>query len=110
MPEVNFYVDDGSYLGRINGHIDTIKKYLAEELSCSDRKLEAHEITVRSFKIDGGDMIAPIELSIKAHHYSERLESSDKLAANIAQRIKDILSVKKVEAWLQLSEVGHSFS
>lgn len=109
MPKVNIYIADASLLGKIDGHVSTIKKYLAETLSCTDRLLNHEEISIRTFKVDGGEMISPIEIDITAHNYKERVDRSDIIAEKISARFKEILNFKDVSVWLELCKLGHSF-
>ena len=87
-----------------------LKEYVAEQLSCGDRKLTSGEVSVRIIRVEGKGMIADVELEITAHAYEERIEKQDEICRNIRSYVlKEIPSFEDVQVWLKLSELGHSW-
>lgn len=109
MPTVNIYNSSPSNNNTIKKLSTELKPFVAEKLSCGDRKLSKDEISVRTITV-GGEMIAEIEVEIMAYSYEERVKSQDDIANEIRDYIlKTHTSLSDVRVWLILSELGHSW-
>jgi len=110
MPTVNVYFqnqDDFSAMNRITAQM---KNYFADSLTCGDIKLTPEEVSVRYVKSEGNGMIGNVEIEIKAHAFPERVARQDEICRDAVTYIeKEVPSVAPVKAWLQLSELGHSW-
>lgn len=108
MPVVNVYSYDKSVLKSLNPMRERLKGLVAEQLTCSDKKLEPGEVTLRVLEIFGGDMMAQVELDIFAAPYQERVERQDEICDVIGGFVLENSSlVTSTRAWLILSELGH---
>ena len=108
MPTVNiFYTEQAKEFSDLS---KKLKPYLAEKLSCGDKKLTPEEISIRLIQIDEGDMIGRVEVEIKAHAFKERVEEQDEICNDVRNYImKKYPSLGDVRVWLILSELGHSW-
>ena len=110
MPTVNIFFEENSDIRKLNAITPQFRKYLADKLSGSSKKLTPSEISIRFIKTNGGKMIAGIELEITAHAFPERVEKQDKICLEIASYIREkIPTVKELQVWLKLCELGHSW-
>jgi len=108
MPSVNIYTIEKNTLA-LESILSELKEFVAKKLSCQDRILKGHEISIRIIVPAAQSSIAETEIIIAAHSYPERVQNQD----NICLAIKHFLvshfpSLKSVYVWLQLSELGHS--
>ncbi len=108
MPTINLYVHKPSFNDQ---DLAKFKAFSADTLSCSERKLQNHEVSLRVVEVQNTThMIAPVECEIKAHHYPERVERQDEICSVIKSYLMEYLTNgKEVSVWLELSELGHSF-
>jgi len=107
MPTVNIYSKGNN---KIQDILPDLKKYLAEKLTCGDMKLVPEEVSIRFINIDGGEMIANIEVEINAHAFTERVKNQDKICVDVMNFLKEkVPTLGEVRVWLQLSELGHSW-
>lgn len=110
MPIVNVFLKDGRVIQKVQDRIPELKAYLADALTCGDIKLTPGEISIRILTTVGGDMIAPVEVEITAHAFSERVQKQDEICLEVMKYLKDRISeVGDVKVWLKLSELGHSW-
>ncbi len=109
MPTVNvFYNDD--LPKEFEEFTSSLKKFVADQLTCGDIKLESDEVSVRLISSHGNAMLAPVEVEITAAGFKERVEKQDQICLNIQKFILDrAISLKDVKVWLILSELGHSW-
>lgn len=108
MPTINLYSNKQFFS---DPDLKRFRAFSAEILSCVDRKLQTHEVSVRPIEVSNVEhMIAPIECEIKAHHYPERIARQDEICALIKTYLMEYLTNgKEVSVWIDLSELGHSF-
>ena len=109
MPLVNIHfksVLDNHAFQEINAEF---KKFLAKKLTCNDISLSPNEISVRFVNVDGGDMIADIEVEIVVHAFPERIKKQDIICLKTAEYLVKKTGIKGIKVWLQLSELGHSW-
>lgn len=89
---------------------NSLKAYVAKELTCGDIKLNSDEVSVRFIGSHGDGMLAPVEIEITAAAFKERVERQDKICRNIQKFILDkVDSLQDVKVWLILAELGHSW-
>ena len=88
--------------------LDELRDFAAEKLSCSSRKLDPSEISIRIIKSDINKSIADIEIVIIVHSYPERVKNQDKICLSFKEFIENRCAPFTVFVWLQLSELGHS--
>jgi len=108
MPSVNIYTNRE----RVKPLLDILpelRKFIAEILSCGNRKLVDNEISLRIIVTDGSLKIADTELEINAFSYPERVQSQDDICIAIRDYVqKNCPKSGSTYIWLQLSELGHS--
>ena len=87
-----------------------VKKFIAEKLSCGDKKLTTEEVSIRLINVRGDGMIGDVEIEVTAHAFKERVEKQDQICLDIAEYIgeKD-KTFGGVKVWLKLVELGHSW-
>ena len=111
MPEVDIYLSHTVFQDLDLEIASKIKTHIAKLLSCTDRILKPEEITFRILRSEPIGMIAPVEISITAHHYHERVARQDEICKEVVAFFKKELEIDedtKVKAWLRLCELGHS--
>ncbi len=107
MPTINIYSQNTSF---DDSALARLKQIVVEQLSCWERQLELHEISVRVIEVTNSYMIAPVECEIKAHHYPERIAKQDQICMEIkTYMMQQMTSGEEVSVWLQLSDLWHSF-
>ncbi|MDO8591547.1 MAG: hypothetical protein Q7R60_01305 [bacterium] len=109
MPTLNIFYNDElpKQLGELT---DSLKEFVANELTCGDIKLDANEVSVRFISSNGNGMLAPVEVEITAAAFKERVEKQDEICLNIRKFILDkVNSLQDVKVWLILAELGHSW-
>ena len=110
MPTVNLYHKKKDSSQSLSVLVPKLKEYIADKLSCGDRKLTSEEISIRLILVEGDTMIGNVEVEITAHAYSERVEKQDEICRDVREYImKEIPSLGDVRAWLNLCELGHSW-
>lgn len=110
MPTINLYFNDDQVLPQLRKVTQALKSYVADQLTCGDRKLDLNEVSVRFIPVLGAGMLASVELEITAAAYNERVEKQDEICLNIQRFILDnIAALKDTQVWLILCELGHSF-
>ncbi|MBU3923737.1 MAG: hypothetical protein KJ592_02375 [Nanoarchaeota archaeon] len=110
MPTVNIFFEENNDIRKLDAIAPQLREYLADKLSCNLKKLTPPEISIRFIKTDGGEMIASIELEITAHAFPERVERQDKICLEVVDYIKkQIPTIKELQVWLKLCELGHSW-
>jgi hypothetical protein len=122
MPTVNVYFSEDhpqSGAGPWEENMQSLRDYIAKELTCPGRVLEGREISVRLLSVRGNGMIAPIEIEINGHAYVQRIDKSDEACLNIRNYIVELVNSSKsaqhkieskdVEVWMLLSQLGHSW-
>jgi hypothetical protein len=97
-----------------------LRQFVATELSCPEKSLEAHEISIRLVEVRGKGMIAPIEIEIKAHAYPERVRRADEICLALKKFVIECINQSKnlprkilpldVQVWIVLAEFGHSWT
>lgn len=109
MPIVNIYYSDELLANRAVDLSPKIKLFFAKILSCNDIDLNSNEITVRI--IEAKDQtIAPLEVEIFAHYFSERVDNQDKICLDLREfLLEQIPEANDIRVWLILSELGHSW-
>lgn len=108
MPSVNIYTD----LNRVS-HLESIlpglREVIARELSCTERKLGADEVSLRVLIPEASLRIGTTEIEINAHNYAERVKRQDDVCKSVKAYIKsECPRAGLTYVWLQLSELGHS--
>lgn len=110
MPIVNTYYSDDKQKEMVLSHINDLKSLVAEQLTCSEIELKAHEVTIHLIETPVGGMIAEMELEILAHAFRERVEKQDEICRVIRLHIlKNVPELEEIRVWLALSELGHSW-
>ena len=110
MPTVNVYFQKPEDFLALDRLTSQMKNYFASSLTCGDIRLSPEEVSVRYIEAKGNGMIGNVELEIKAHAFPERVVRQDELCREAVAYIeKEAPSVAPVKAWLQLSELGHSW-
>ena len=100
--------------------MQSLREFIAEELSCGEIALGPHEVSVRLLDVRGKGMIAPIEIEVKAFAFEERKKRADEfclalqklIAASVNQsaRAHRKVTIADVQVWLVLTELGHSWT
>lgn len=86
-----------------------LRVFGARVLSCKDRALQAHEISIRILVPEASVQIADTEIEMNAHSYPERVSGQDTICRSIRDYIQsECPRAGSVYVWLQLSELGHS--
>jgi hypothetical protein len=122
MPTVNIYLSENHVQSGYpvwEENTARLREFVAKELSCGERTIEAHEMSIRLVSVQGRGMIAPIEIEIQAHAYTERIEKSDATClairtymmncVNESKKVTRKIQLKDVQVWLILSQLGHSW-
>jgi hypothetical protein len=110
MPTVNIYFSESKLLDKLNVVAPQLREYLARKLSGSSKKLTPSEISIRFVKVNGGKMMARVELEITAYALPERVKREDKICREVAEFLnKRIPAAKEFQVWLKLCELGHSW-
>lgn len=115
MPTVNLYFSQDSHAVKSfwklkKTLIPELKSLVAGELSCSDRKLDPGEISVRWLSGHGDGMIAQLEVDITAHAYPERVQRSDDVCLAVRKfLLGKVPGLTDTRVWLSLTELGHSW-
>lgn len=111
MPTVNFYYHSKDNETEIAASVKPLKTYIAKKLTCGEINLSPDEVSIRILYVELSDgMMADVELDITAANFSERVDSQDRICLDVQAYIKQqIPSVSKVNVWLNLHELGHSF-
>ena len=110
MPTANIYHSKDCPADQITELVPLLRTRLAQQLTSVERKLVPEEISIRVISVDGGSMIAPLEMEIKAQNYSDRQERSDEICLHMREFILEhCSSLSDASVWLQLTELGHSF-
>jgi len=122
MPTVNIYLSENHVQSGYpvwEENTARLREFIAKELTCSERTIEAHEMSIRLVSVQGRGMIAPIEIEIQAHAYAERIERSDVACLAIRTFVMNLINeskktlrkiqLKDVQVWLILSQLGHSW-
>jgi len=110
MPTVNIYSSEEGWNDTITSILPELRALLAHELTCGERRLMPHEISLRLIPVSGSLTISPIEIEIFAHEYRARVEQSDNLCLVVREFVKDKLPlVADVRVWLILAKLGHSW-
>lgn len=111
MPTVNLYYRSKDNETEIAASVKPLKTYIAKKLTCGEIDLSPDEVSIRLLHVELGDgMMADVELDITAANFSERVDSQDSICLDVQAYIKQqIPSVSKVNVWLNLHELGHSF-
>jgi hypothetical protein len=108
MPTVNIYYQQEQ--AELNALTSSLKKYVAEQLSCGDIQLSPGEVSVRHVKTEGTGSIADVEVEITAHSFSERVSTQDEICLAVRRFILDnTTSFEDARVWLLLCELGHSW-
>ncbi len=108
MPTVNVFYSDEKLVSRIEAITRQLKEYVADQLTCKDKKLNSEEISIRFISSQGTGMLAPIELEITAAAYEERVAKQDAICLNVQKFLISKLALYEVNVWLILAELGHS--
>ena len=122
MPTANIYLSQNHVQAGYpvwEENMAKLRDFIAKELTCTERTIQAHEMSIRILSVHGKGMIAPIEIEIQAHAYSERIERSDVAclairtfvmnAVNDSDTTLRKIQLKDVQVWLILSQLGHSW-
>ena len=109
MPTVNVFLKDENAYQELEKLTNQLKKYVAEQLTCGDIKLDSNEVSIRFLQARGKGMLAPVELEITAAAFKERVEKQDEICLNIQKFILDETDLTDVKVWLILTELGHSW-
>jgi hypothetical protein len=96
-----------------------LREFIASELTCGERLIQAHEISIRLVSVQGKGMIAPIEIEIQAHAYAERIVRADAVCLAVRTYVMNCVNestkssrkiqLQDVQVWLILSQLGHSW-
>lgn len=122
MPTVNVYLSQNHVQSGYpvwEENMSKLREFIAKELTCGERVIAAHEMSIRILSVHGRGMIAPIEIEIQAHAYQERIERSDVVcvairtfvmnAVNDSKATVQKIQLKDFQVWLILSQLGHSW-
>lgn len=110
MPTANVFYSKKEHLLKLKELAPRLKIYLAEKLTCGDRKLSKDEISVRLVQADGTGMIGAVEVEITAFAYEERVKNQDKICLEVKDFMqKECPELANVNVWLVLAELGHSW-
>lgn len=110
MPTATVFTSKETSAQLLEPALPELREFLARELSCGARALAPDEISIRVITATISAMIAPIEMEITAHKYSERVERADKICLSVRDFIKNqVSSAGDVRVWLILTELGHSW-
>ncbi len=110
MPTANIYHSKHCPADKIVPLIPELRVKLAQQLTSVKRQLVPEEISIRIISVDGGTMIAPFEMEIKAQNYPDRLNRCDEICLHLREFILEHASfLSDASVWLQLTELGHSF-
>jgi hypothetical protein len=110
MPTANIYVADAQLKSQCRAIATQLQELLASELTCGERTLKPEEISVRLLTVEGSTTIAPFEMEIIAHAYSERGPRADTICLIVRKfLLQKIRAAKDVQVWLILAELGHSW-
>ncbi|PZM84494.1 MAG: hypothetical protein DKT66_07630 [Candidatus Melainabacteria bacterium] len=110
MPTANIYHSKHCPTDKITPLIPQLRVKLAQQLTSTERKLVPEEISVRIISVDGGTMISPFEMEIKAQNYPDRFERCDEICLHMREFIlENAAFLSDASVWLQLTELGHSF-
>ena len=108
MPSVSIYTTK-ERVKPLKSILNGLREFIAQELSCEDRKLVSDEISLRIIVPDASLKIADTELEIKAFSYPERVQRQDDICLSIKDYVqKNCPKSGSIYVWLQLSELGHS--
>jgi len=110
MPTANIYHSKECPAEKITPMVSLLRTRLAQQLTSLERKLLPEEISIRIISVDGGAMIAPFEMEVKAQNYSDRKERADEICLHLREFILEHCNfLADASVWLQLTELGHSF-
>ena len=108
MPSMNIYTSK-ERAKSLESILPELREFAAEKLSCEDRKLAPHEMSLRIIVPEASLPIADTELEIKAYSYPERVKKQDDICISIKNYVQKYCpKAGSVYVWLQLSELGHS--
>jgi hypothetical protein len=108
MPTVNIYYKSAEESAALGLLADKLKAYLASELTCSNIKLDKHEISLRLVKVDPEGSLGEVELDITAHAFPERIERQDAICRNTKRYLEKVApSLGDIRVWLHLCQLGH---
>lgn len=110
MPTANIYFEGTEHADEFRAAASEIRRYLAKELTCEDIQLTSEEISLRFIENAGAEMIGKVEVQISAHSFPERVAKQEEICLNIMNYLQDRIGLKNMKVWLQLSELGHSWS
>jgi len=109
MPTVNVYANARN-IATLGAFSPGLKGCVAEQLTCGEFGLTADAVSIRTISVEGGAMIAAVEIEMIAHAFPERVERQDEICRNVMGFVKTAApSLTDVRAWLVLCELGHSW-
>jgi len=109
VPTINIYFQNDNYASDLEALTNELKIFVADKLTCGDRKLNSNEISVRLLQSGGKGMLAKVELEITAAPYKERVEKQDQICLDVRQFILEhVENLDDAQVWLSLNELGHS--
>ena len=110
MPTVTVYTSDRDHLGALTELAPKLKRFVAEQLTSAEFELTPDAVSIRILLAEGSAMIAPVEVEMTAHAFTDRLEAQDEICRNVMDFIKSQdASLRNVRAWLILCQLGHSW-
>ena len=110
MPTVNIFHQFKTPPEQLDNLVPELKTFIARELSCGDMTLTPEAVSVRFIEATGTGMIAPLEIEITAHAFTERIAKQDEICLHVRQFVKENLGDEyDVRVWLLLPELGHSW-
>jgi hypothetical protein len=110
MPTVNIYSADEGLNDSLTAMLSELRGLIARELTCGEKRLMPHEVSLRLIPVTGSLTISPIEIEIFAHAYRARIEQANNICLLVREFVKEQLPlVADVRVWLVLAELGHSW-
>src|SRR4051812_38436037 len=104
MPTINLYFNDNQLLAQLREITQPLKAYVADQLTCGDRKLDPNEVSVRFIPFLGPGSIASVELEITAAAYKERVEKQDEICLAVRKFVlEQVTSLNNAQVWLILA-------
>ena len=109
MPVVNTYYREPRFFADLSAASPALQTYVAEQLTCGDRILQPHEVSIRLLEALGKSMLANVEMDIFAASYQDRVDNQDQICRNVKQFVLEHVSgLEDTNVWLMLGELGHS--
>lgn len=88
--------------------ISGIQTSIANILSCSDKQLDAGEVSVRIIRSNSSTgMLEPFEVSITSHNYAELMQKKDEICKEIRSYFATSFDTA-AKVWLKLCWLGYS--